>query len=64
MLFNLFDRFTKKKTYTILGRARTGHFFVRHEVKARSSYEACRIFDNSECFQDLTRVSGATLVID
>lgn len=58
MFFRFFNR-KPQQEFVVLARYRTGHWFKRFVVKAASSYEAARKFDNTEV--NWTRVSGATL---
>jgi hypothetical protein len=59
-MFNFFRR-QPQQDYDILGRLKSGTFFLRHTVRAASPYEACRLFDTSPEYQAFTRVSGATV---
>ena len=59
-MLNFFRR-QPQKDYDILGRLKSGTFFLRHTVRAASPYEACRVFDTDPQYQHFIRVSGATV---
>ncbi len=59
-MFNFFRR-QPQKTYTLLARYRTGHWFRQFTVEGVTPYEAARRFDTSPESEHWTRVSGATL---
>ena len=65
MLKKLYLRFFRGNLeptrYQIIARYSNGYWFKQFEVEAYGSYEACRFFDTSDCFQEWTRVSGATI---
>lgn len=58
-MFNFFRR-EPQLTFCIIARFGAGSWMKRFQIKAASSYEACRIFDTDPQYQKYTRVSGAT----
>ena len=61
-MFNFFRR-QPQKTYVVVARYHTGHWFRQFEIEAASRYEACRKFDTSEEGLHWYRINGATEVV-
>ena len=60
-MFNFFRR-QPQKTYVVVARYHTGHWFRQFEIAAPSRYDASRKFDQSEDGQHWYRSNGAAEV--
>lgn len=61
-MLNFFKRqISPSREYVVLARYRTGDWMKQFTIEARDAYEACRQFDQCDCSDHWTRVSGATI---